>query len=392
MPSNLRSVRLLAVMAALVVLCLPVAGGQASSGLPAAGTYNITGAQVGVEADGSMWQTILWFVNVSAGTQDAAVVALLNPDGTPADVTCTLADGTFSTYCVWAGNSVMTDGDERIVLTGLSPTSAASPITIQLLSAGGYAITAVVQHIDAQGNLLSSTGLTDPGLLVPGVTSSYAGAIDEEQLVDESIILSNPSANASIAITLNAYDGQSGAGARPPIGTKQFVIPALGRVSGLFTEIFSGVNFLSYSNSVGTKGLLQGFFTATASQNFGIAVLRQDIAPNGAIVTTPWLAFPAATPPAGPVAYLSVDSPTSCQGDYTGTITASASVPWVVYVHIGAAKYEPMTSGPIVSASGSVTSTTVNWLAPGEFFTLEAQSGGILQTVALTPPSQCKIQ
>ncbi len=389
MPSNLKSVRLLGVMAALVVLCLPVAWGQ---GLPAAGTYNITGAQVGVEADGSMWQTILWFVDVSAGTQDAAVVALLNPDGTPADVTCTLADGTFSTYCVWAGNSVLTDSDERMVLTGLSPTSAASPITIQLLSAGGFAITAVVQHIDAYGNLLSSTALTDPGLLVPAVSASYAGAIDEEQFVDESIILSNPSANASISVTLNAYDGQSGAGARPPIGTKQFVILPLGRVSGLLTEIFPGVNFLSYLNSVGTKGLLQGFFSATASQNFGIAVLRQDIAPNGAIVTTPWSAFPAATPPAGPVAYLSVDSPTSCQGDYTGTITASASVPWIVYVHIGAAKYEPMTSGPIVDANGSVTSATVSWLAPGEFFTLEAQSGGIRQTVTLTPPPQCNGQ
>jgi hypothetical protein len=49
-----------------------------------------------------------------------------------------------------------------------------------------------------------------------------------------------------------------------------------------------------------------------------------------------------------------------------------------------------MASGPQVSANGDLGSSTVNWLSPGEIFTLEAQSGGVLQTVVLTPPPQCK--
>lgn len=391
MPSNLRNVRRLAVIAVLAILALPVAWGQAGSGLPAGGTYQITGAQLGVDPDGSTWQTILWFINVSAGTKDAAVVALINPDGTPANVGCTLYDGTFSTFCQWAGNSVLTDGAERLVLTGLSPTSATIPITIQLLSAGGYAISAIVQHFDATGNLLSSMALTPPSFLQPGVTSDYAAAIDLESMVDESIILSNPSSNAALTITLTAYDGEASAGARPPIATKQFILQPLQRVSGLLTEIFPNLFCPQCANPV-SMPLVQGFLSATAPQNFGIAVLRQDIAVNGSIVSTPWAAFPAAPAPAGPVSYFTVTPPTICSGDYTGTITASASVPWVVFVHVGTTEYRPMASGPQVSANGDLGSSTVNWLSPGEIFTLEAQSGGVLQTVVLTPPPQCKGQ
>jgi len=278
-------------------------------------------------------------------------------------------------------------------VTGLTPTTPVAPFKIQLQSSGGYSFSAIVQHFDVQGKLLSSTALTDPGLLVPAVTNAYAAGIDEEALVDESIILTNPSPNASINITLNAYDGQFSVGPRAPIATKQILIRPLGRVSGLLTEIFSGVDFVEISsnaNPVGTAGLLQGFLSATAGQDFGFAVLRQDIAPNGFIVSTPWTAFPAAPAPAGPSAYLSVDpQPIICQGNYTGTIAASASVPWYVYVHAGAAKYLVMASGPVVSATGDYGTTTVHWLAPGYSFTLEAQAGGLLRTVTLTPPASC---
>jgi hypothetical protein len=153
------------------------------------------------------------------------------------------------------------------------------------------------------------------------------------------------------------------------------------------------VNFVENSSSgnpVGTPGLLQGFLSATASQNFGFAVLREDIAPSGAIIATPWSAFPAVAAATGPSSYLTVDpQPSVCSGMYPGTITASASVPWFLYVHAGPAKYLVMASGSYVDANGSPGTTTVNWLAPGYSFTLEAQAGGLLQSVTLTPPASC---
>ena len=390
MPSGLKFVRSLAVLAALTACVLPAAWGQAGSGAPAAGTFTIDGSQVGVEPDGSTWQTTLWFINVSAGVQSAALVTLQDETGNAFYVTCTASDGTTSTLCEWAGNSLLTSGAERIVLTGLTPTTAAAPFKIILLSGGGYGFSAIVQHIDASGNLLSSTALTDPGLLLPGVTSSYAAGIDEEALVDQSVLLTNPSGNASINVTLDVYDGQSAAGSRAPIASKQILLQPLGRMSGLLTEIFPGVNFLSYANPSGPNGLLQGFLSATASQNFGFAVLREDIAPSGSIIATPWSAFPAVAALSGPSSYLTVDpQPNVCQGNFTGTITASASVPWDLYVHVGPAKYLVMASGSQVDASGSPGSTTVNWLSPGTSFTLEAQAGGLLQSVALTPPASC---
>lgn len=390
MPSCVKFVRLFAVMAALTACVLPAAWGAAAPGAPAAGTFTIDGAQVGVAPDGSSWQTLLWIINVSASSQNAALVTLQDESGNAYYVTCTAADGSTSTLCEWAGNSLLATGAERIVLTGLTPTTVAAPFKIVLLSGGGYAFSAIVQHFDAEGNLLSSAALTDPGLLLPGVTTSYAAGIDEEALVDESILLTNPSTNASINVTLNAYDGQASAGSRAPLATKQITIQPLGRVSGLLTEIFPGVNFLSYSNPSGPNGLLQGFLSATASQNFGFAVQRQDIAPSGAIVTTLWSAFPAAPAPAGPSSYLSVDpQPSACSGFYTGTIAGSASVPWFLYVHVGTAKYLVMGTGSMVDATGSYGSTTVNWLSPGEVFTLEAQTGGLLQSVTLTPPESC---
>ncbi len=390
MPSNLTIVRSLAVMAALAVCVLPVAWGQAGSGAPAAGSFTVDGARVGLEQDGSTWQTALWFINVSASVQDAALVALQDEQGGPFYLTCTAADGFSSTYCEFAGNSVLTTGAERVILTGLTPTTPAAPFKIVLLSGGGYAVSAIVQHFDAQGNLLSSTALTDPALLIPAVTSTYAAAIDEEAFVDQSILLANPSSSAAINVTLNAYDGQSGVGSRAPIASKQILIQPLGRVSGLLTEIFPAVNFLSYSNPGGPNGLLQGFLSATAGQDFGFAVLREDIAPSGSIVSTPWSAFPAAPAPTGPSSYLSVDpQPNICQGNYTGTIAASASVPWVVYVHTQGGRYTVMASGPHVSATGDYGSTTVNWLTPGCSFTLEAQGGGLLRSVALTAPASC---
>jgi hypothetical protein len=192
---------------------------------------------------------------------------------------------------------------------------------------------------------------------------------------------------------LNAYDGQAAVGTRPPLATKQIMLPPLGRFAGLLTEIFPSVNFLSYTNSVGTIGLLQGFLSATSTQNFGLAVLRQDFAVNGAITSTLWSAFPAATPPAGPTSYLTVTQPTNCSGAYSGTITASASVPWAVYVNAGKEKVLVTQSGPTVDVSGALGSTMVNWLVPGEYFTLVAQSNGeILQSVTLTPPGSCKGQ
>jgi hypothetical protein len=137
--------------------------------------------------------------------------------------------------------------------------------------------------------------------------------------------------------------------------------------------------------------LLQGILSATATQNFGFAVLREDIAPSGAIVVTPWAAFPAAPASTGPSSYLFVaPQPSVCSGMYTGTITASASVPWALYLHVGAGKYIVMGTGSYVDANGSPSSTTVAWLSPGLSFTLEAQSdGSLLQSVALTPPASC---
>lgn len=390
MPSYLKNVRSLAVIAALVVSALPAAWGQTSGGAPASGTFTINGAQVGLDQDGSTWQTILFFINVSATSENSALVTLMDPEGALFNATCTEANGALSAACQWAGNSLLAYGTERFVVAGLTPTTPVAPFKIQLQSSGGYSFSAIVQHFDAQGNLLSSTALTDPGLLVPDVTASYGAAVDEEPFVDQSIILTNPSTSANIAITLNLYDGQFTAGPRPPLATKQYVLGPLGRVSGLLTEIFPNLICASCANPVAGPALPQGFLSATAAQDFGFAVLRQDIAPNGFIVSTPWTAFPAAPAPAGPSAYLSVDpQPLICQGNYTGTIAASASVPWYVYVHAGAAKYLVMASGPVVSATGDYGTTTVHWLAPGYSFTLEAQAGGLLRTVTLTPPASC---
>jgi hypothetical protein len=398
MPGCSKFVRSLAFMAALMVCVLPAAWGQAGAGAPAAGTFTITGTpggaqpMVGVASDGSTWQTILWFINVSAPVQNAAVVILENELGGPFNATCTSASGVSSTFCEFAGNSLLADGAERVVITGLTATTPAAPFQIVLLSGGGYAISAIVQHFDAKGNLLSSAAVTDPGLLVPAVTTAYATGIDEEALVDESILLVNPSSDASIIVTLNAYDGEASVGTRAPIASQQIPLLPLGRFSGLLTAVFPTLDFLSYANPGGPNGLLQGFLSATAGagQSFGFAVLRQDIAPSGSIVSTPWSAFPAIAAPTGPIGHLSVfPQPTACSGDYTGTITGSADVPWSLYVHLGSAKYLVMATGSYVDATGSLGSTTVNWLAPGEFFTLEAQSGGVLAVVTLTPPASC---
>ena len=390
MLASLKSTRPLVLMAALVICALPVAWGQ-SGGAPAAGTFTLSSAKVGLDQDGTTWQTILWFSNVSATSANSAIVTLMDREGEPFDATCTEANGAVSADCQWVGNSLLSYGTERFVITAVTPTAPVAPFKIQLQSSGGYAISAIVQHLDAKGNLLASTALTDQGLLVPQVTSSYGGAVNLEPLVDQSIILTNPSTNAKISITVSVYDGQFSVGQRPPLATKEYVLAPLGRASGLLTEIFPNLVCTMCANPLAGPSLPQGFLAVTAAQEFGLAVLRQDIAASGAILSTPWTAFPAAQPPAGPTAYLSVDpQPSTCGINYTGTIAASASVPWYVYVHSGASKYLVMASGPVVSEAGDYGTATVNWLYPGYSFTLEAQSGGLLRTVTLTPPSSCK--
>jgi hypothetical protein len=83
---------------------------------------------------------------------------------------------------------------------GGSAEFTAQSFSIQMKSTGGYAISAIVQHLDVNGNVISSVALTDPALLAPVAATKFAVGL---QVQDETnLIFSNPSTTDSATITL----------------------------------------------------------------------------------------------------------------------------------------------------------------------------------------------
>jgi len=285
---------ILAILIAMMVL--PSMWGQ-----NAPVTMTVAGAQIGVASDGSTWTTVLHWTNLLAGDWNQGTLQFLDADGavTPADVQ--LASG-----MSMSGRGGQTGGPNTYAseMNVLTSTGAPKMFTLQLQSAGGYGLYAVVQHRDASGNILSSKAITDLSFLPSGPLQAFGVPLDLGANLGERLTFTN-GGSVTANVTLNAYDGSQEAGARPPFASVTVSVGPGSRLSGHVAELFaSNPNFASFlAQSFCSAGgqqtcplgtLNEGYLTASSDQPLSLAATREDIGQGGAVVSTVLPVFSAA--------------------------------------------------------------------------------------------------
>jgi hypothetical protein len=285
-----------AIAAFAALAALPSARGQIAIGSLGMPTYTLKGAKVGLEPDGSTWQTVLWIINTAAGDWSYTEMCAIDPTtGASIMISTTFASGgpPIQNAC-WNGGP-NDNGAIRYIVTAWHPTDPVQTFSVQLWSAFGYAITAIVQHLDATGNLLSSTAMTDPQLLLPTVTTRFTLGLDTSSGAD--VIVSN-TANVPANVTFAAYDPNPSTTNRTPFATTTVQIPPQGKFCRLVSDIFAGnadyAAGLASPIIGGPNGeLLQGVLTVSSDQPISVNAVIVNTRTDGSLISTAWYAFPS---------------------------------------------------------------------------------------------------
>ena len=187
------------------------------------------------------------------------------------------------------------NGAERYIVTGYPDnTIAVQTLNIQLWSAYGYAITALVEHFDASGtNLLEPpVALTDPQLLVPGVSTHFTMGLDNPAMME--VVIRNTT-NAVANVTFGTYDPNPSSTNRVPFATTTVQVPSGGMFCRRVSEVFAGnTDFeAALANPVtgnGT-GFVQGVLTVSSDQPVSVNPILFSTKSDGSLLSTVWYAF-----------------------------------------------------------------------------------------------------
>jgi len=290
-----KRVATLAIAAFAALAALPSARGQIAIGSLGMPTYTLKGAKVGLEPDGSTWQTVLWLINTSAGDWSYTKMATIDPvTGNDVMTNATYASGGAPVPGAGFNGGPNDNGANRFIITAWHPTDPVQTFDVELWSAVGYAMTAVIQHLDAGGNLLSSSAVTDPQLLLPAVTTQFSLGLDTSLGTD--VIVSN-TANVPANVTFAAYDAEPSTTNRKPFATTTVQIPPQGRFCRLVSDIFAGnadyAAELALYAAAGYTGLGQGVLTVSSDQLVSVNTVLVNTRTDGSLMSTAWYAFPS---------------------------------------------------------------------------------------------------
>jgi hypothetical protein len=284
--------------ALIAAAMVPSAKGQVS--LPCCGmpTYTVKGAKVGTASDGTQFKTALWLANGSAG--DWSYTRMTSVDavtGVVVVTTTTFANGAVDVTAGWNGGPNQY-GAERFIISGYPDnTGAVQTLNVQLWSAYGYAVTALVEHFDASGvNLLEPpVAITDPQLLLPSVSTRFTLGLDDPAATE--VVVRN--AGTDIAnVTVAAYDAESTTSAnRVPFATVTMQIPVGGKFGRFASEVFAGndafaAELAKYINA-GYASFGQGVLTVSADQPISVNTVLFNTKSDGSLLSTVWFAFPS---------------------------------------------------------------------------------------------------
>ena len=296
-------VKLVIAIIALATVVLPSARGQVS--LPCCGmpTYTVTGIKVGTAPDGSQYKTALWIINGASGDWSYSRTATVDPvTGQPVMTTSVSAAGGDISGAGWNGGPNQ-HGAHRLIVSGYPDnTVAVQTLNVQIWSAAGYAITALVGHLDASGNLLEPpVALTDPQLLVPRISTQFTLGLDDPSAMEVAV---RNTGSAIANVTLKAYDSSPSSTNRVPFATATVQIPAGGKFCHLISEIFGSFadaqNQMAFANDYagpdggnGT-GFVQGVLALSADQPISVNAVLFNTKSDGSLLTTVWYAFSSA--------------------------------------------------------------------------------------------------
>jgi hypothetical protein len=259
----------------------------------------ITGARIGMESDGSTWQTTLFWINAFAGDRNSASITFLDENGNWLQVNCKVPGQTIPFVQINGGP--FTNGTQVTGITAVDPKSAAQNFSIQMKSTGGHAISAIVDHLDAAGNILSSSALTDSTLLAPVIATKFAIGLDAgDPNTEESLVLNN-SGSTDAHVTLSAFDDGWLKNPRAPFASASITVPAHGRLIGFASRLLGSdanyATFLAGYRASYSEPLYDGFLSVVSDQPIqaGASLIR--VLATGTMVQTAWHAFPGVADP-----------------------------------------------------------------------------------------------
>jgi hypothetical protein len=300
-----RAAKLAIPIIALAIL-LSSARGQVAVGSFGMPTYVLKGIMVGTAPDGTQYKSVIWAINVAAGDWSYTHMATIDPTavnpttgqatGWVVQNTNVSANGTvFSPGAWWNGGPNM-NGAVRYVVSGYPDNTIPVQVwNVQIWSAVGYAITAVVEHLDASGNPIEPPiALTDPQLLIPSVSTSFTLGLDDPTATE--VVVRNTGSTAA-NVTFAAYDPNPSSTNRTPFATATVQISAGGKQCRLVSDIFAGnADFaaaLANPDLSNGTGFVQGVLTVSADQPISVNTILFSTKSDGSLLSTVWDAFPS---------------------------------------------------------------------------------------------------
>jgi hypothetical protein len=289
-------VKLVIAIIALATVVLPSARGQVAVGSFGMPAYTLKGIKVGTAPDGTQYKTILWIENVSAGDWSYSVVATIDQiTGQPVMTTSVNAAGGNLSGVAWNGGPNQ-HGAHRFIVAGYPDNGIPlQTLNVQIWSAYGYAITAIVGHLDTSGNLLEPpVALTDPQLLIPSVSTQFTLGLDDPMVTE--VVVRN-TGNAVANVTFAAYDPSPSSMNRTPFATATVQIPAGEKFCRLAGDIFAGnsdfANDYAGPDGGNGTGFVQGILTVSADQPISVNAILLNTKSDGSLLSTVWHAFPS---------------------------------------------------------------------------------------------------
>jgi len=223
----------------------------------------IEGARAGIDTDGSSWQVIFWITNVSGGDSSPLDFVFLDSNGKYFETNLTTA-GLITMSDFSEGSGYLSSfASQRSILTANYGNAPAELFSITLHSNGGLALSAIQEHIGADGYLAEPpTALVSRPKNFSLAGTGFAFPLDYEGGIDETLIFSNPSSEpASATLQLYGGDGLQAPG-RTPFATIAFSVPP-GTSSQLLSDLVaSNSDFASFTARDGGY-IAQGFIGLT---------------------------------------------------------------------------------------------------------------------------------